>query len=94
LFPPSEWHNLYLYPKTHPRHRQAQVNINDPDFDTFPKLRQAKGIEVVLDAGTVMYLPPLWFHQVESLTDAISINTWYHSQDVVSDDFISRFQTL
>jgi hypothetical protein len=82
LFPPAEWHRLYLYPKTHPRHRQAQVNINDPDFDTFPQLRYAKGWEVVLDPGTVMYLPPLWFHQVEALTDTISVNTWYHSQAI------------
>lgn len=97
LFPPVEHHNLYVYPKTHPRNRQSQVNLDasidgdvardtlhtHPAIRHFPDLLKAKGIEVILNPGDTMYLPPFWFHQVESLDDSISINTWYNSPIVV-----------
>jgi len=51
LFPPSESSNLALHPKTHPKNRQSQVNLNAHASDTeldrlFPNLRKARGIEV------------------------------------------------
>lgn len=29
-----------------------------------------------------MYIPPFWFHEVESLSNSISINVWYKSMQV------------
>jgi hypothetical protein len=84
LFSPELQHALYVYPKTNPSSRQAQVNINEPDLTRFPRLAEAieKGIEVIVSPGDVLYLPPFWFHQVESLDTAISVNTWFASPDV------------
>jgi hypoxia-inducible factor 1-alpha inhibitor (HIF hydroxylase) len=84
LFSPSEHRNLYVHPKTHAMHRHAQVDIDAPDLEKYTGLERAKGFTVLVEPGTVFYLPPFWFHQVESLSDTISVNTWYPSTIVVS----------
>lgn len=105
LFPPEVQHALYVYPKTHPASRQAQVNINklygedgvstdspivSTELAKFPLLAEpimlGAGIEIVVNPGDVLYLPPFWFHQVESLDTAISINTWFNSPYVEKMD--------
>ena len=39
-------------------------------------LAAAGALQVELRAGELLYLPPLWFHEVESLSDAVSVNGW------------------
>lgn len=67
LFQPSQWSNLYPYPFLHPSHAQSQVNLSDADMERFPRVQQARAVEVVLVPGDVLYMPPLWFHHVEAL---------------------------
>lgn len=88
LFSPDHHHALYVYPKTNPSNRQAQVNIDAPNVDQFPRLSEAahSGIEVVVHPGDVLYLPPFWFHQVTSLETAISVNTWFVSPEIEAMD--------
>lgn len=45
-------------------------NVNDPKF---PLLANAKKHEIILNPGDVLWLPPLVFHQVENITDAIGV---------------------
>jgi ribosomal protein L16 Arg81 hydroxylase len=40
----------------------------------FPELPKARGIAFEVGPGDVLYLPPFWFHQVESLDDSISLS--------------------
>lgn len=105
LFPPEVQHALYVYPKTHPASRQAQVNINklygedgvstdspiaSTELAKFPYLEEPimlnAGMEIIIKPGEVLYLPPFWFHQVESLENAVSINTWFNSPFVEEMD--------
>jgi ribosomal protein L16 Arg81 hydroxylase len=91
LFPPADHRNLYVYPKTHARNRQSQVDLRAeiPDLpnNPFAHALNATGLEILLNPGDVMYLPPFWFHQVESVDDTISLNTWYNSPLVVRFTF-------
>jgi len=82
LFSPAQFPNLYVYPYHHPADRQVQVDLDRPDYDKFPKYRDAKPIVTVLDPGDVLYLPPYWFHHVISLEDTISINFWFEMAPV------------
>ena len=77
VFSPAEWKHLYPYPFLHPHHAQAQVNIsNENDTEKFPFISQATGMEITLEPGDLLYLPPLWFHHVEALETSISVNAW------------------
>ena len=66
---------LQLYPKYHQYHRNVRADIesNTP--------RRPGRVDVELNPGDVLYLPPLWFHQVQALTDtSISTNVWSASR--------------
>jgi len=80
LFAPSNWPGLYPYPFLHPSHAQAQVNASDKrSTEAFPLIKKVKALEVVLEPGDLLYMPPLWFHEVESQSISISVNVWTDS---------------
>ena len=81
LFRPTNWPGLYPYPFLHPSHAQAQVNISERlDTTRFPLVGSVEAIEVVLEPGDLLYMPPLWFHHVESMSVSISVNVWTDSK--------------
>lgn len=57
------------------------VSLRHPDFDRYPKFREAlaaaQSAEVA--AGDAVYIPPLWWHHVESLEPFnVLVNYWWH----------------
>ena len=72
LFHPSEHKNVYMHPRLHLRHRQAQVNLNDLDIERFPRSEHLRGMRVDVRPGDILYIPPLWLHQVETLPEQVS----------------------
>jgi hypothetical protein len=81
LLPPTAWNKLYLYPKFHIRHRNVQLPefpLPQELFSEFPLYEYTTAIPQIADLnpGDVLYLPPLWFHQVEALSTSISVNVW------------------
>ena len=80
LFKPSNWPGLYPYPFLHPSHAQAQVNVSDfSEAANFPLVAKVQAVEVTLEPGDLLYMPPLWFHHVESMSVSISVNAWTDS---------------
>jgi [protein]-arginine 3-hydroxylase / protease len=55
----------------------SQVLVQQPDLQRHPRFKDAVAMECVLHAGEMLYLPPYWWHQVESLDAAISLNFWW-----------------
>ena len=83
LFKPTEWPGLYPYPFLHPNHAQAQVNLSSPnavESKLFPLVGRVEAVEASLEPGDLLYIPPLWFHHVESLSVSISVNVWTDSK--------------
>ncbi|HEY7886424.1 MAG TPA: cupin-like domain-containing protein, partial [Cellvibrionaceae bacterium] len=84
LFPPEQISNLYVGPIDLTPAGQAisMVDINNPDLERFPRYKSAMKSAVVVDLepGDALYIPPLWWHHVESL-DAfnILINYWWNT---------------
>mmetsp|Transcript_28720 Transcript_28720/g.69536 ORF Transcript_28720/g.69536 Transcript_28720/m.69536 type:complete len:509 (+) Transcript_28720:371-1897(+) len=72
---PNQCQNLALLPKGHPSARHSAVNWSDPDLETYPQFKEARGNEVVLQAGDVLYLPTNWFHYIISLSLNFQCNT-------------------
>ena len=81
LFSPSNWPGLYPYPFLHPSHAQAQVNAsNVGSVENFELVHNVEALEVILEPGDLLYMPPLWFHEVESQSVSISVNVWTDSR--------------
>jgi Cupin-like domain len=72
---PNQCESLALYPKGHPSARHSAVDWSNPNVQEFPQFLQARGNEVVLTAGQVLYLPTEWFHYIVSLELNFQCNT-------------------
>lgn len=85
LFPPAEVKNLYVGPwdLTPAGQPISLVNVNEPDFEEHPRFKQAlQQAEIAeLQPGDVIYIPSLWWHQVESLAAVNGlVNYWWTRQ--------------
>ena len=79
LLPPAASALLQPFPFLHPSHAQCQI---EPRRALGRRaLAEAGAHEVVLEAGEVLYLPPLWYHEVEALGDAVSVNSWAEPEE-------------
>lgn len=82
LFPTEQFANLYLGPlENTPAGRPvSMVDFRDPDFGAFPRAREALAHALVaeLDPGDALFVPSLWWHQVEGLAPFnILVNYWW-----------------
>jgi hypothetical protein len=82
LFPPEQLPNLYIGPlDMGPGGRPtSMVRVSDPDFARFPKFRDALAAAEVaeLEPGDAVFIPNLWWHNVESLDPVnLLVNFWW-----------------
>ncbi|RHY19780.1 hypothetical protein DYB25_008428 [Aphanomyces astaci] len=87
LFPPDAFDSLYVHSRLHPSHRQSQLDLTLPEADLlarFPRYRHAlpSRVQVTLQPGETMYLPPFWFHCVITTAPSISVNVWSDSMEL------------
>jgi hypothetical protein len=83
LFPPGQLENLYPGPDdfTPGGTPVSMAPLSPPDFERYPRLREALKHAVVaeMDPGDVLYIPYGWWHQVESLSGFnILVNYWWN----------------
>jgi ribosomal protein L16 Arg81 hydroxylase len=53
------------------------VDIDAVDAERFPLFGGAAYVDVVLGPGQVLYIPPHWWHYVESLETSFSVSFWW-----------------
>lgn len=70
LFAP-EW-STYLY--RHPLTVSCNINLNDPDFNQYPRLADAQGYEVELEKGGTLFIPSRWWHYIYYKTGGFSLS--------------------
>lgn len=58
LFPFEQSKKLHRYPFT----CRSYIDIENPDFDKYPRLKEAKGYKVQLEAGDTLYIPSGYWH--------------------------------
>ena len=76
LYRPEDTPNLYSF-ETRLLSNTAQVDPINPDYEKWPNLRKAKGSMCYLGPGDMLFIPPRWWHHVESLTPSFSISFWW-----------------
>ena len=52
----------------------SEVDVADPDYERHPDFRNAKGYEVLLAPGDLLYIPSKCWHYVRAETTSISLN--------------------
>jgi hypothetical protein len=82
LFPPDQLDNLYIGPLdfTPAGQPASLVDFHDPDHIKFPKFKTAMAHAHVaeLDAGDAIFIPSMWWHHVEALSDVnVLVNYWW-----------------
>lgn len=82
LFPIEQVANLYVGPldRTLAGQSSSLADIEEPDFDRYPKLREAFAAAEVaeLEPGDVLYMPSLWWHAVRSAGPlGAMVNYWW-----------------
>nr|CAD7575089.1 unnamed protein product [Timema californicum] len=55
----------------------AQVDPEEPDYQTFPDFKKATAWECHLRPGEMLYIPPKWWHHVRSLSTSFSVSFWW-----------------
>ena len=83
LFPPDQIRNLYPGPFAPTPGGQvvSTVDFRDPDFDRFPRFREALAHAEVaeLEPGDVLFYPAMWWHHVEALEAFnVMVNLWWN----------------
>jgi len=83
LFPPEQIANLYIGPLDFAPTGapMSLVPLRNPDFTRYPKFREALAAAHVaeLEPGDAIFIPPLWWHHVESLESFnVLVNYWWH----------------
>ncbi|MCK8455203.1 MULTISPECIES: cupin-like domain-containing protein [Sphingomonas] len=82
VFPRDQFRNLYLGPvdNTPAGRAVSMVDFHDPDYAAHPRFREALAHAQVaeLEAGDALYIPAMWWHHVEGLSDFnVLVNYWW-----------------
>ena len=82
LFPPDQVANLYVGPidQTVAGQPTSVVDLTNPDFEAFPRFREALDHALVadLEPGDAIYVPTLWWHHVQAFDPLnILVNYWW-----------------
>jgi hypothetical protein len=68
--------------KSYNRDQPCWVDLWNPDYDRYPRLRDSRALRFVLEPGEMSIIPPGWFHTVKALDVTFSIGFHY---DPVAD---------
>jgi [protein]-arginine 3-hydroxylase / protease len=73
---------LLYYPSLNLGHvNYSPVDVESPDFERFPRFRDATPVELELAPGEVLFIPVRWWHYARALEQTISLNFWWFSVD-------------
>ncbi|HQN56050.1 MAG TPA: cupin-like domain-containing protein [Saprospiraceae bacterium] len=70
LFSPDQSRFIYQLPYS----VAGNIDINNPDYDRYPALRNAKGEEVVLNPGESLFIPSGYWHYIEYVEGGYSVS--------------------
>lgn len=71
LFDPQQTKYLYRVPFS--VHNLEDIDLDAPDFDRFPALRNAQGIQAQLAHGDALYMPSGYWHYIKYLDGGFSM---------------------
>lgn len=67
----------YCYPRDFTYYH---VDPENPNYEKYPLFKKANPTECTVEAGDMLYFPPVCLHHVRGLSDSISINLDWHNR--------------
>lgn len=71
LFDPEQ--TKYLYKVPFSVHNLEAIDMDNPDFETYPALRKLQAIEVEMNHGDALYMPSGYWHYITYLNGGFSM---------------------
>jgi lysine-specific demethylase 8 len=68
----------------------SRLNAENTDYERFPLFRDVPRMEFEVNAGELLYIPRMWWHQVRSLEVSASINFWFGNGHVAAVGRLSQ----
>jgi lysine-specific demethylase 8 len=62
------------------------VDLTNIDIVRFPDAENLEFVDCILEEGQMLYIPPKWWHFVQSLTPSFSVSFWWSVDRSASDD--------
>ncbi|MGC4041225.1 MAG: cupin-like domain-containing protein [Flavobacterium sp.] len=72
LFAPDQ--GKYLYKVPHSLISREDIDFDNPDYEKFPALKNAKGLVAELNHGEMLYMPEGYWHYMKYLTPGFSMS--------------------
>jgi hypothetical protein len=72
LFAPGQ--TPYLYKVPHALISREDIDFDNPDFEKWPALKQAKGLVCELNHGEMLYMPEGYWHYMKYVTPGFSMS--------------------
>lgn len=66
--------NDFLYKVPHSLITREDIDFSNPDFEKWPRLKQAKGYITNLEHGNVLYIPEGYWHYMKYITPGFSMS--------------------
>ena len=91
--PKYHW-NLRHFPWLHPQSRKSQIGKNGVyGYDDESAMLKAEVYEVELNEGEIIYIPPIWDHEVIGVSDEqmINLNVWSKGIEASIQENVSRY---
>lgn len=76
IFSPFDTENLYPNAVNSRMAHLSLVNLDNPNFEEHPRLKQSRPLQFEVRAGETLYLPAFWWHQVSSPLTSASVSIW------------------
>ena len=97
LWHPNETRKLCPYPRLHPLWHKSRADFEAPDLRVLACANYSHSVALVAEvqAGDVLYVPPYWWHTVETLSPSLSLSTlsrwpalYEHLNSIYGYDFL------
>ena len=56
---------------------RGRATLSEETAQAFPEFAKAPFLDVILEEGDQLYVPPEWWHYVQSMTSSFSVSHWW-----------------
>lgn len=80
-----------VYPRPGLMNNTSQVDAANPDLSLYPKFADVMPLlECELERGEMLYIPPLFWHHIESLSVSFSVSFWWGRRRTLGEGQLPR----